>query len=94
MMLSAAAEKTAEPSHLRLAISAKPGAALSVRLDDSAAGKAMKQVLADPAIPKAIHDSKAAMHVLEQCGIALAGVQDDSLLYAYLLDPTYTKYGL
>jgi len=54
----------------------------------------MKQALADSAIPKAIHDSKAAMHVLEQCGIALAGVLDDSLLYAYLLDPTYTKYGL
>ena len=51
----------------------------------------MKQVLADPAVPKAIHDSKAAMHVLEQCGITLAGVQDDSLLYAYLLDPTYTS---
>ena len=94
MMLSAAAEKTAEPSHLRLAISAKQGSALSVRLDDSAAGKLMKQVLADPTIPKAIHDSKAAMHVLEQCGIALAGVPDDSLLYAYLLDPTYTRYSL
>ena len=94
MMLTAAAEKTAEPSHLRLAISAKQGAALSVRLDDSAGGKVMKQALADSAIPKAIHDSKAAMHVLEQCGIALAGVLDDSLLYAYLLDPTYTKYGL
>jgi len=94
MMLTAAAEKTAEPSHLKLAISAKQGAALSVRLDDSPAGKVMKQALADSAIPKAIHDSKAAMHVLEQCGIALAGVLDDSLLYAYLLDPTYTKYGL
>jgi DNA polymerase I len=94
MMLTAAAEKTAEPSHLRLAISAKAGTAVAVRLDGSSAGKAMKQALADPEIPKAIHDSKAAMHVLQQCGIALAGVQDDSLLYAYLLDPTYTKYGL
>ena len=54
----------------------------------------MKQVLADPAVPKAIHDSKAAMHVLGRCGIALAGVQDDCLLYAYLLDLTYTRYGL
>lgn len=95
MMLSAAAEKVAEPSHLRLAISAKQGSALSVRLDDSAAGQAVKLALADPAVPKAIHDSKAAMHVLEQCSIALAGVQDDSLLYAYLLDPTYApKYSL
>ena len=62
MMLTAAAEKTAEPSHLRLAISAKQGAALSVRLDDSPAGKVMKEALANPAVPKAIHDSKAAMH--------------------------------
>jgi len=94
MMLTAAAEKATEPSHLRVAVSAREGAALLVRLDDSAAGKKARQALADPAIPKAIHDSKAAMHVLDQWGIALAGVQDDSLLYAYLLDATYSHYAL
>ena len=55
---------------------------------------ALKQALADPALPKAIHDSKAATHALAERGITLAGVQHDPLLYAYLLDPTYTKYSL
>ena len=94
MMLTAAAERATGPSHLRVAVSAREGNALLVRLDDSAAGKKARQALADPAIPKAIHDSKAAMHVLDQRGIALAGVQDDSLLYAYLLDATYSRYAL
>ena len=88
------AETAAAPSQLRLAISTKQGTALSLALDDSAAAQALKQALADPSIPKAIYDSKAATHVLADRGIALAGVQHDPLLYAYLLDPTYTKYSL
>jgi DNA polymerase-1 len=94
MLLSAAPETVAVPSQLRLAVSAKQGTALSLALDDSAAAQALKQALADPAIPKAIHDAKAATHALAERGIALAGVQHDPLLFAYLLDPTYTKYGL
>ncbi len=94
MLLTAAPEQTLEPSHLRVAISASEGTALSVALDDSPAGQAVKQALADASLPKAIHDSKAATHVLHQRGIELAGVQDDSLLYAYLLDPTYSRYAL
>ncbi len=43
---------------------------------------------------KTIHDSKAAMHTLHDAGIELAGVEHDPLLYAYLLDPTYSSYGL
>ena len=34
------------------------------------------------------------MHAFGQQGIALAGVQHDPLLYGYLLDPTYSTYGL
>ncbi len=34
------------------------------------------------------------MHVFGQHGLALAGVQHDPLLYGYLLDPTYSTYGL
>ena len=89
-----AAETSLTLSHLRLAISVQSGTALSLALDDSAAAQALKQALADPSIPKAIHDSKAATHVFGERGIALAGVQHDPLLYAYLLNPTYTKYGL
>ena len=95
MLLSAAPETVAAPSQLRLAISTKQGTALSLALDDSAAAQSLKQALTDGAIPKAIHDSKAATHALADRGIALLGVQHDPLLYAYLLDPTYTpKYNL
>ena len=34
------------------------------------------------------------MHVLSEQGITLRGVQHDPLLYSYLLDPTYSTYGL
>ena len=34
------------------------------------------------------------MHVFAQHGVTLAGVQHDPLLYGYLLDPTYSTYGL
>ncbi|MGA9567251.1 MAG: 5'-3' exonuclease H3TH domain-containing protein [Candidatus Korobacteraceae bacterium] len=83
MTLTAAAETTNTQKQLRLAISAKQGSALSLSLDDSAAALALKQALADPSLPKAVHDSKAATHVLADRGIALAGVQHDPLLYAY-----------
>jgi DNA polymerase-1 len=89
-----AADTSLALSPLRLAVSGKAGTALALALDDSAAAQVLNNALADPAIPKAMHDSKAATHVLAERGIALAGVQDDPLLYAYLLNPTYTKYKL
>jgi DNA polymerase-1 len=94
MLLTAATEAPATPSHLRVAISVKPGAALTLALDKSDTANAIKEALADNQVPKAIHDSKAAQHVLDQCGVLLTGVQDDTLLYAYLLDPTYSRYPL
>ena len=54
----------------------------------------LKQALADESLAKTVHDYKSAMHVFSEQGIALAGVQHDPLLYAYLLDPTYSTYGL
>jgi len=95
LSLSAASETAAAvPSQLHLALSAKHGSALSLALDDSSVAQPLTKALADPAILKAIHDSKAATHAFSERGIALAGVQHDPLLYAYLLNPTYTKYGL
>ena len=79
----------ASPSDLQ-----QTGTALSLALDDSATAQPLRPALADPSIPKAIHDSKAATHTLSERGVTLAGVQDDPLLYSYLLNPTYTKYGL
>ena len=94
LSLTAAIETVATPQQLRLAISAKQGSALSLTLDDSAAAQTLRQALSDPSLPKAIHDSKAATHALADRGITLAGVAHDPLLYAYLLDPTYTRYAL
>ncbi|HEY4933176.1 MAG TPA: DNA polymerase I [Terriglobales bacterium] len=94
MSLAAPPATPAPASQLRLAISAKAGTALSLVLDDSSTAQALLRALADASIPKAIHDSKAATHALGERDVELAGVQHDPLLYAYLLNPTYTKYGL
>ena len=76
-----------------VAISAEAGKAVTVELDSNAAVP-LKRALADESLPKSVHDLKSAMHVLAQQDVALAGVRHDSLLYAYLLDPTYSTYGL
>jgi len=94
LSLSTADVDPSAPKNLRLAISAKQGSARSVALDDSPTARALKKLLTDPAIPKAVYDSKAATHVLDQYGIVLDGIMHDPLLYAYLLDPTYTRYSL
>jgi DNA polymerase-1 len=94
MLFDAATEAAAAVSQLRLAISAKPGTALSLELDDSAAAPSLREALADASLPKATCDAKAVTHVLSERGVTLAGVVDDPLLYSYLLNPTYTKYKL
>ncbi|HYM10413.1 MAG TPA: DNA polymerase I, partial [Bryobacterales bacterium] len=55
---------------------------------------AAKSVLEDAAIPKAVHDCKAAWPALGRRGIVLQGVQHDTRLYSYLLEPTYSDYSL
>src|SRR5581483_4562898 len=54
----------------------------------------VQSVLADAAASKAVHDLKAAIHALEVVGCELGGVRDDSMLYSYLLDPTYSSHAL
>jgi len=77
-----------------LAISAEPGKALTVSLEDGAMAGKLKAALADEALPKAVHDAKSAMHALEPRGATLAGVRDEPMLYSYLLDPTYATHSL
>jgi DNA polymerase-1 len=81
-----------QPSR-RIAISSALGSASIVKLDSDAAAR-LKGILADPNVPKTIHDYKAALHALESLGISLAGVRHDSMLYSYLLDPTYSSHAL
>jgi DNA polymerase I len=82
------------PDH-KAAISAHPGKAVSIFLDDGPAAQALLKALADPALPKSVHDYKAAMHALETAGgHVLVGVRDEPMLYSYLLDPTYSSHRL
>jgi DNA polymerase-1 len=78
----------------RTAISGAAGSALTVKLDSGGAAAKLKAVLADPGTPKSIHDYKFAIHALDDLGIDLHGLQHDSMLYSYLLDPTYSSHRL
>ncbi len=78
----------------RIAISANPGSAVIVMLDSGAAAARMRAILADGKIAKSIHDYKGALHVLAPLGIAFEGMKHDSMLYSYLLDPTYSSHAI
>jgi DNA polymerase-1 len=77
-----------------IAISATPGSALTIPGENADATSRLRQALAEQTLPKAIHDYKAASHEFERQGTTLAGVQHDSMLYSYLLDPTYPSHRL
>ena len=77
-----------------IAISSTHGVALTVSAEGEEATSKLKAALVDESLPKALHDYKAATHVLERQGIALQGVQHDPMLYSYLLDPTYSSHRL
>jgi DNA polymerase I len=91
--LSAPSSPSASPAR-SIAISAVAGTAVTVPLDSKDAALVLKKALADSALPKSIHDYKTASHELESLGIALRGVRHDSMLYSYLLDPTYSSHAL
>jgi DNA polymerase-1 len=78
----------------RVAISSTVGSAMVVNLGSEEISKGLLSALADPEVPKAIHDYKAAIHALSPVGIMVAGVQHDPMLYSYLLDPTYSSHHL
>jgi DNA polymerase I len=75
----------------QIAVSIETGSALVVSSDSPGAAR-LNAALADDEIPKAIHDWKTAAHGLGEA--ALAGVQHDTRLYSYLLDPTYSSHSL
>src|SRR5579884_1342149 len=75
----------------QIAISVESGSALTIS-GGSLAETELRRALTNPSIPKAIHDWKTAAHALSET--ALAGVQHDTRLYSYLLDPTYSAHGL
>ena len=85
----AMAEPAAVLSIATIALSTKEGSSRSVDLKGEA-GEVVRRALSDPTIPKAVHDAKTAIHA----GLPLESVEHDTMLYEYLLDPTYTSYRL
>ncbi|BBY76913.1 DNA polymerase I [Mycolicibacterium parafortuitum] len=56
--------------------------------------KALASWLADPSVPKALHEAKLAMHDLQGRGWTLAGVTSDTALAAYLVRPGQRSFAL
>ncbi len=83
-----------EAASRRIAISGAAGSATIVKLDSGGAAVKLRAILADVNTPKTIHDYKAAIHALDLQGIRVSGVKHDSMLYSYLLDPTYSSHRL
>jgi DNA polymerase-1 len=85
----AMAEPAALPQVATVAVSVREGSARAVNLKGEA-GEVVRRALADATVPKAVHDAKSAMHA----GLPIESVEHDTMLYEYLLDPTYTTYRL
>lgn len=51
-------------------------------------------LLADAALPKVTHDAKKVFNVCHAQGIAFAGLQFDTMVAAYLINPTGSDYSL
>ncbi|MGB9031288.1 MAG: DNA polymerase I [Acidobacteriaceae bacterium] len=84
----AACEASPAATECRIGVAAEGGGALLVPLD------AVKDLLEDAAVPKRVHDLKAALRVLESHGVALRGATDDVMLYSYLINPTHATHRL
>jgi DNA polymerase-1 len=93
-MLALTAEQPAESRPAKIAISTSSGTAVTIDGEAVEARQRLISALADANLPKSIHDYKAAIHALETRGIRVSGVRDDSMLYSYLLDPTYSSHSL
>jgi len=84
---------------LGVAIAIKGGVSYYVDLANFAEGRAsavgpLGDTLANGLLRKAVYDWKRNLAVLKKIGITPEKVEDDTLIAAYLLDPTRAKYEL
>ncbi|MDQ1293765.1 MAG: polymerase [Actinomycetota bacterium] len=88
------------PAAKALALATHDGAAAHLDLadlpDDAAdpARSALAAWLADPRIPKAVHEAKSAVKALAAAGLPLRGLRCDTALAAYLCRPDQRGYDL
>ena len=82
-----------------IAFSAVAGKSAFVDFDSFAEGKdaavtSVRELFANGLLEKSVHDYKRATALLTPLGIELAGIADDTLLAAYMIDPTRSRYDL
>jgi DNA polymerase-1 len=82
-----------------IAFAVRSGESSFVDLGNFAGGReaalgSLRELLANGLLEKSVHDLKRATALLALLNITLEGVTDDTLLAAYLLDPTRSKYEL
>ena len=83
-----------DASPLKLAISPEPGRAFTASVNGNELADELRHLLSDAKTAKAVHDYKAAIHELKHRKLELAGVQDEPMLYSYLVNPTYPRHSL
>ncbi len=74
----------------RFGLATSPTSALQLSLDTPG----LKEALADPTLPKDLHDLKAVLRALAPHDLTLAGVRSDVMLLSYLVNPTHTSHTL
>jgi DNA polymerase-1 len=82
-----------------LAFSQTSGASAFVDLEKFSEGKdaalaSLRELLGNALLEKSVHDLKRSVALLTPLDVELAGVADDTLLAAYILDPGRSKYEL
>lgn len=61
---------------------------------DAAAWKLLLGLLADPTLAKVTYDAKRVYHLCQASGSKFSALQFDTMLAAYLLNPSVTDYGV
>ncbi len=74
----------------RLGLAVTSTHAIEVSLDTPG----LREALADPTLPKRVHDLKAVLRALAPHGVTLAGPVSDVMLQSYLLNPTHGSHTL
>ena len=82
-------EAEVAPPKLKIAASTETGKALVFQDLEL-----LRELLANKATAKWVHDLKAALRILGRHGLSLDGPIDDLMLYSYLINPTHTTHPL
>ncbi|HVJ08239.1 MAG TPA: DNA polymerase I [Acidisarcina sp.] len=86
-------ERKQEAPVFRLGLCCAAGDALLVSLDGEGCEE-LRALLEDESVAKSVHDLKGMQRSLEQQGVELRGVQNDIMLFSYLVNPTHSTHRL